>query len=117
MSQSNLYEISNVTLNSHKNCTSTIFALAKKTSSFFVHCRDKEGCLFFFSSLLSVSPLRSRLLLLTVPWFCVGMTAYGVHFTVKFLNFDIFVISVIKEAAIVVIILAYMSIYSKASNN
>ena len=35
----------------------------------------------------------------------VGCSAYGIHFSAKFVNFDIFTVVAIKEAAVFVIIL------------
>ena len=63
--------------------------------------------------LLSHSELRKRFLLLTIPFFFVGMSAYGIHFSVKLVDFDIFTINIIKEIAIIITILSLIPIYIK----
>ena len=64
-------------------------------------------------NLLSHAELRKRFLLLTVPFFFVGMSAYGIHFSVKLVDFDIFTINVVKELAIIAAILSLIPVYIK----
>ena len=53
--------------------------------------------------------------LLLLPWFAMGMSAYGVHFSVKFIPFDIFVLAVVKEASIVVCTVFLILIWNRVS--
>ena len=53
--------------------------------------------------------------LLFLPWFAMGMSAYGVHFSVKFIPFDIFVLGVVKEASIIFCTVFLILIYNKVS--
>ena len=60
-----------------------------------------------------VREFRKRFLLLIVPWVCVGMSAYGIHFSVKLVEMNMFAVSAIKELAVFVIILILIPIYNR----
>ena len=51
-----------------------------------------------------------------LPWFALGMCAYGVHFAVKFIPFDIFVLGVIKEISIVLCTVPLIFLFNKVGN-
>ena len=55
--------------------------------------------------------------LLLLPWFAMGMSAYGVHFSVKFIPFDIFVLAVVKEACNIVCIVFLILIWNRVSTD
>ena len=46
--------------------------------------------------------------------FAVGISAYGIHFSSKFVNFNIFGVAAIKEAAAFVIILLIVPLFKMA---
>ena len=99
---------------------------------FFSHTRFKS-CSWLSS--FSYLEYRKRLLLLIIPWFAVGMAAYGIHFSVKwvhyhlnrrqcekcfchiissrFVQFNIFIVSAIKDTAIIVAVFLMALIYDK----
>ena len=52
-----------------------------------------------------------RFFLLTLPWFAVGTGAYGIHFAVKFVQYNIFATAVIKDVTIIVCILIAVPIF------
>ena len=54
--------------------------------------------------------------LLFLPWFALGMCAYGVHFAVKFIPFDIFVLGVIKEISIVLCTVPLIFLFNKVGS-
>ena len=45
----------------------------------------------------------------------VGCSAYGIHFSAKFVNFDIFTVVAIKEAAVFTIILMIIPFFKRVS--
>ncbi len=58
---------------------------------------------------------RQRLVLLLAPFFSVGMSSYGIHFSVKLVEFNIYVTDTIKNLVILAVILALMPIFKKVS--
>lgn len=56
---------------------------------------------------------RKRIALFLLPWFFVGMASYGIHFSVKLVDFDIFIMSVIKEIVIIISIACLLPVYTK----
>lgn len=54
-----------------------------------------------------------RLFLLIPPWIAVGIGSYGIHFSVKLVDYDIFTVSAVKEVVIFVIILILMPIFKR----
>ena len=61
-------------------------------------------------------PFQQRMLLLTLPMFAVGMSAYGIHFSVRFVQFNIFVTSIIKEVAVVILVWSCIPFYMKVKD-
>ena len=59
------------------------------------------------------SELRKRFLMMMIPWFAVGMSAYGIHFAVKSVEINMFLASGIKEIVIIVCILIATAVYNK----
>ena len=61
-----------------------------------------------------------------MPWHCkiffyyyrfaVGCSAYGIHFSAKFVNFDIFTVAAIKEAAVFAIILLIVPFFKRVGS-
>ncbi len=94
-------------------------------------------------SFLKFGEYRKRLLLLMVPWLAVGTSSYGIHFSVRFVvcfvectvlyftthkkclinvffliffsfvQYDIFVVSLVKDAAIVFVVAILTGIYDR----
>jgi hypothetical protein len=54
--------------------------------------------------------------LLSFAWFAVGCGSYGIHFSIKLVNFDIFVATVIKEIVVAVFILCLIPIYKRVTH-
>ena len=54
-----------------------------------------------------------RLSLMIIIWFTVGCSSYGIHFAAKFVAFDIFVTTIIKEVVIIATILILIPIYER----
>ena len=50
-----------------------------------------------------------------IVWFAVGSSAYGIHFSTKFVAYNIFVTTAIKEVVIIVTILILIPIYERVS--
>jgi hypothetical protein len=46
------------------------------------------------SILLKNKEFVKRLTMLSLPWFAVGCGSYGMHFSIKLVNFDIFQVSI-----------------------
>jgi OCT family organic cation transporter-like MFS transporter 4/5 len=66
-----------------------------------------------FSNVLTNKEYLFRLILMIPPWLAVGCSAYGIHFSAKFVNFDIFTVAVIKEAAVFAIILLIVPFFKR----
>lgn len=66
-----------------------------------------------WASLLSSPEYRLRLLLLLPPWFTVGMSSYGVHFSISLLQYDIFVVSVMKDLVTMAAIFILMPVFNR----
>jgi len=50
---------------------------------------------------------------MVIVWFAVGCSAYGIHFSVKFIQFDIFITTAIKEVVVIVVILSLIPVYER----
>ena len=48
--------------------------------------------------------------------FAVGISAYGIHFSSKFVNFNIFAVAAIKEATAFVVILLIVPFFKMVGN-
>ena len=55
--------------------------------------------------------------LFLLPYFAIGMASYGVHFSVKFIPFDIFVLGVIKEFGAIICSAVLVVMYGKVSSD
>ena len=75
-----------------------------------------SGVLSSTKRFLGVRELRKRFLLLLFPWICVGMSAYGIHFSVKLVEMNMFAVSAIKEVAVFVIIIVLIPVYNRVNN-
>jgi len=58
--------------------------------------------------MFSSAQFRRRLLLLFPAWFAVGTAAYGIHFAMSLVQFNIFFIGACKEVLILILIIAMM---------
>ena len=54
-----------------------------------------------------------RFLLIAYPWFCIGMTSYGLGFSVRLVKFDIFITSVIKNVVLFFVIILLIPAFEK----
>ena len=61
--------------------------------------------------------LRDTPQLLFLPWFALGMSAYGVHFSIKFIPFDIFVLGFVKEASIIFCNIPLILMWNRVNND
>jgi hypothetical protein len=50
-----------------------------------------------------------------VVWLVVGCSAYGIHFSAKFVAYNIFVTTAVKEVIVIVTILILIPIYERVS--
>ena len=69
----------------------------------------------FVLEMLSYSGFRNRFLIMILPWFVVGMVSYGLSFAVKLVQFDIFILTIIKQLVGMVAILAVVPLYERVS--
>jgi hypothetical protein len=65
--------------------------------------------------LISNKEFCKRLALLSFAWFAVGCGSYGIHFSVKLVNFNIFIITAIKELVVGVTIILLVPLYGRVS--
>jgi len=72
-----------------------------------------KDVLDLFSNVLTNKEYLFRLILMIPPWLAVGCSAYGIHFSAKFVNFDIFTVAAIKEAAVFAIILLIVPFFKR----
>ncbi len=76
--------------------------LSKIKSNIIVLAQNREFC--------------KRLILLSFAWFSVGCGSYGMHFSIKLVNFDVFVVTVIKEIVVGTTILMLIPLYKKVKH-
>ena len=90
--------------NSHFSDRKHIFIqeLSKIKSNIIVLAQNREFC--------------KRLILLSFAWFSVGCGSYGMHFSIKLVNFDVFVVTVIKELVVGATILMLIPLYKKVKH-
>ena len=53
-----------------------------------------------------------RLFFIMFPWIAVGTSSYGVHFSVKMVQFDIFTVAAVKECASVAVMVVSILLFS-----
>lgn len=61
----------------------------------------------------SFGAISWRLAIMSVPWLAVGMVAYGIHFSVKLVDFNIFAISALKEVVVIAVILCVVPVFKR----
>ncbi len=52
---------------------------------------------------------------MTIVWLVVGCSAYGIHFSAKFVAYNIFVTAAVKDVIVIVTILILIPIYQRVS--
>ncbi|TRY73794.1 hypothetical protein TCAL_07768 [Tigriopus californicus] len=65
------------------------------------------------AELLRNQELVKRFALMSIPWFAIGMASYGIHFSAKLVAFDIFSLTIIKEATVIVTIGVLVAFYAE----
>ena len=65
------------------------------------------------AKLFKKKEFMKRLGLMAVIWFTVGCSSYGIHFAAKFVAYDIFVTTIVKEVVIIATILIFIPIYER----
>ena len=81
-------------------------------------CADKKGSFMkemkkmteIFLDVTRTPKMRRRTLLLIPTFFTIGMGFYGIHFSSKFANFDIFAVNMIKASTNFLIVFVLMFI-------
>lgn len=58
-----------------------------------------------------------RLVLLLIPWLAVGIGSYGIHFSTKLVDLDLFMVSAIKEAVNIVVIVSCIPLFGMVSGS
>lgn len=86
---------------------------SKKTDENPSQEQEKMDTFSKLKTLVTNKEYMRRLILLLFPWFAVGQAAYGIHFVVQTVKFDIFAIAAIKEVIILVTIILLMPIYNR----
>ena len=64
-------------------------------------------------TLLKKKEFCKRLFLMMIVWITVGCSAYGIHFSAKFVHNNVFVTTAIKEVVVIVTILILIPIYER----
>lgn len=63
-----------------------------------------------FAALVRTPKMRMRTLLLVPTFFAVGMGSYGIHFSSRFANLDIFAVNIIKASTNFLVVVLFMYI-------
>ena len=52
---------------------------------------------------------------MSIVWLTVGCSSYGIHFSAKFVGYNVFVTTAIKEVVVIITILILVPIYERVS--
>ena len=74
-----------------------------------------KKCYYKIVMMITNKEFGKRLFLLCFAYFAVGCGSYGIHFSVKLVNFNIFIITVIKELVVGVTIILLVPLYGRVS--
>ena len=78
-----------------------------------IFCSKILASLKSIKGIFSHKEFTKRFLLIAFPWFCVGMTSYGLAFSVRLVKFNIFVTNVLKSCVQFIVIILLIPVYER----